>query len=89
MNAQEIYYVSSQGDDSKPGNSESSAWRTIAKVSSMSFNPGDIVSFKSGQKFNDAVLNCKQGVTYNTYGGSEKAIIGDSLETHPLMLQSN
>ena len=77
--AQQIYYVSSQGDDSKPGNSESTAWRTIAKVSSMSFNSGDIVSFKSGQKFNDAVLNCKQGVTYNTYGGSEKAIIGDNL----------
>ena len=78
--AQQIYYVTSQGDDSKPGNSESSAWRTIAKVSSMIFNPGDVVSFKSGQKFADAILNCKTGVTYNTYGGLERAIIGDSLK---------
>ena len=77
--AHETYYVSSQGDDSRPGNSESNAWRTIAKVSSMNFNPGDIVSFKSGQNFADAMLICKQGVTYTTYNGSAKAIIGDSL----------
>ena len=77
--AQEIYYVSSQGDDSKPGNSESTAWRTIAKVNSMNFNPGDVVGFKSDREFSDAILNCKTGVTYTTYGGTTKAIIGDSL----------
>ena len=77
-NAQKNYYVSSQGDDSNPGTSESSAWKTIAKVNSMGFNPGDIVNFKSGEKFSDAMLDCKVGVTYTSWG-SGKATIGDSL----------
>lgn len=81
VSAQSVYYVSSQGDDSKTGISESSAWRTIGKVNSVRFNPGDIVNFKSGQKFWDAVLDCKTGVTYTTYGGSAKAVIGDSVGT--------
>ncbi len=41
------YYVTSHGDDLKSGNSDLSAWKTIAKVNSMNFNPGDIVSFKT------------------------------------------
>ena len=77
--AQTNYYVSSQGNDSNSGTSESSSWKTIAKVSSSSFNLGDFVNFKSGQRFSDDVLDCKYGVTYTTYGGSDQAVIGDSL----------
>ena len=78
-NAQITYYVSNQGNDSNTGTSESSSWKTIGKVSSINFIPGDIVNFKSGQKFSDDVLDCKNGVTYKTYGGTDQAIIGDSL----------
>ena len=52
---------------------------TVAQVNSASLNPGDIVSFKSGDRFADAVLSCKQGVTYTSYGTGQ-AIIGDSLK---------
>ena len=78
--AQNIYYVSSQGDDSKQGTTELSAWKTIAKVNSINFSPGDIVNFKSDQKFSDAILNCQTGVTYTSYGGIGETIIGDSLD---------
>ncbi|MFZ1289752.1 MAG: immunoglobulin domain-containing protein [Melioribacteraceae bacterium] len=65
--AQTNYYVSNDG---------SANFKTIKEVNAAALNSGDIVSFKSDQQFSDAVLNCKDGVTYNTYGGSGKAIIG-------------
>lgn len=34
--------------------------------------------FKSAEQFDDAILAPKQNQSYGTYGGSEKAIIGDS-----------
>jgi hypothetical protein len=52
-------------------------FRSIKEVNSTNFKAGDIVSFKSGQQFSDAVLECKSGITYNTYGGTTKAIIGN------------
>jgi hypothetical protein len=67
--SQKTYFVAKDGT----GN-----YSTISQVNSALLNPGDIVSFKSGQQFSDAILNCKKGVTYNTYGGSAQAIIGDS-----------
>jgi hypothetical protein len=50
---------------------------TILQVNDATLNPGDIVSFASGENYADAVLICKKGVTYNSYGIG-KAIIGDS-----------
>lgn len=67
--AQKNYFVN------KNGNAD---FKSIKEVNEASLSPGDIVSFKSGQQFSDAVLNCKTGVTYNTYDGSLKAILGDS-----------
>ena len=78
--AQTIYYVSSQGDDTNPGTTESSSWKTITKVNSRSFSAGDFVNFKGGQRFADAVLLTKSGVTYTSYGTGQ-AIIGDSVST--------
>lgn len=70
--SQKTYFVAKDGT----GN-----FSTITQVNSASLNPGDIVSFKSGQQFSNATLNCKKGVTYNTYGGSTQAVIGDSIGT--------
>jgi len=66
--AQRTYKVTKDGS----GN-----FKSISEVNSANLKSGDIVSFKSGQQFSDAVLKCKRGVTYNTYGGTIKAIIGD------------
>lgn len=52
-------------------------FKSIAELNSANLVSGDIVSFKSGQQFADAILICKSGVRYNTYGGTEPAIIGN------------
>ncbi|MCB0729593.1 MAG: DUF819 family protein [Ignavibacteriae bacterium] len=66
--AQKTYFVTKNGD----GN-----FSSISELNSYQFNTGDIVSFKSGEQFDDAVLQCQANVTYNTYGGSEKATLGN------------
>lgn len=66
--SQNNYFVSKDG---------SKDFSTIKQLNSAKFEKGDIVSFNSGEQFADATLKCKEGVTYNTYGGAPKAIIGD------------
>src|SRR3981081_4451225 len=36
------------GDDRNPGNAPSTAWKTLAKINSTFFHPGDRILFKSG-----------------------------------------
>lgn len=42
------YYVSPGGNDGRPGTSEETAWRTLGRVQSYSFNPGDSVLLERG-----------------------------------------
>ena len=53
---------------------------TIAQVNVAPLNSGDIIAFKAGETFADAVLECRKGVTYTSFGNG-KAIIGDWLST--------
>src|SRR3989339_2057249 len=71
------YYVSNSGSDSNSGLSEQSPIKTIAKVNSLGLMQGDNVLFKADNKFTDAVLVAKKGVTYASYGRG-KGIIGDA-----------
>src|SRR5262249_13771270 len=46
------YYVDSlTGDDSRSGTSSAQAWKTLAKVSSMTFEPGDTLCLARGGQF--------------------------------------
>ena len=45
------YYVSSLGDDTNNGTATASAWRTVSRVNSSTFQPGDRVLFQGGQTF--------------------------------------
>jgi hypothetical protein len=45
------YYVSPSGDDSHDGKSPSTAWQTLGKVTSTTFQPGDSVLLAGGQTF--------------------------------------
>jgi hypothetical protein len=50
------YYVAaSSGSDSNSGISETAAWRTLGKVKSMTLKPGDVVLFKRGEVWKEAV----------------------------------
>ena len=66
--SQKKYFVTKDGS----GN-----FSTIAQVNVASLSSGDIIAFKGGERFADARLICKKGVTYTSFG-SGQAIIGDS-----------
>ncbi|MFZ1320198.1 MAG: right-handed parallel beta-helix repeat-containing protein [Ignavibacteria bacterium] len=51
-----VFFISNTGDDSNSGTSENNAWRTIQKVSSFKFKPGDIIQFRGGDLFTGNLL---------------------------------
>lgn len=65
------YYVSANGNDENDGRSPESAWKTLGKVSSFQFEPGDGVRFKRGDTFR-GFINTRPGVTYAAYGNGKK-----------------
>ncbi len=74
------YYVSTSGNDSNSGTSESSPWKTISKVNSSTFQPGDNILFKRGETWREALAVPSNGsagnpITFGAYGSREKPII--------------
>lgn len=45
------YYLSSTGSDSNSGLSVSTAWRSISKLNTINFQPGDVILFEAGSVF--------------------------------------
>ena len=74
-----VYYVSNKGNDNNDGLSPATAWATLSKVNSTTFNEGDYVLFERGGLFRGA-FSAKTGVTYSAYGVGEKPIICGSPE---------
>ena len=74
------YYVSvSEGDDSNPG-TESSPWKSLAKLSATTFAAGDTIHLKRGEVFEGAVTLHGTGspsmpITLTTYGSGERPYI--------------
>jgi parallel beta-helix repeat protein len=73
-----IYYVdSTNGNDFNNGLSESTAWKTTSKVTSINFNPGDNILFKRGEtwreQFNINISgSIKNPITYGAYGNGAR-----------------
>ena len=65
------YFVSADGDDSADGLSESTAWKTLERVSNATLQEGDGVFFRRGDLFRGVVWT-KGGVTYGAYGEGPK-----------------
>ena len=75
------YYVSPTGNDSNNGTSTSTPWKTIAKVNSKTFNPGDQILFKGGQTFAGMIQPASSGsstayIRFASYGGGRATING-------------
>ena len=73
----DVYYVSNSGNDNNDGLSESTPWQTIAKVSSMTFNPGDAILFKRGNTWREQLIMSSSGnstdyILFSSYGGGNK-----------------
>ena len=77
-----VYYVSNAGNDNNSGLLKSSSWKTIAKVNSMTFNPGDAILFKRGNTWREQITVSSSGnstdyITFGAYGsGSLPQILG-------------
>ena len=76
------FYVSSSGSDASNGTSESSPWKTIAKVNAAfaTFKPGDRILFRRGDTFHGTVKTAASGVSgkpilIGAYGSGSKPVI--------------
>jgi len=71
------YYVSPSGNDSNNGTSTSTPWRTLAKVNSFPFGPGDTVLFQRGGEWHEVLNPLVDGrasnpITFADYGTGNK-----------------
>ena len=80
--ATDYYISSSTGNDTNDGKSESTAWKTIAKLNTIigSLRAGDNVLFKSGDIFSGNLYITSAGssgsaITFTSYGVGAKPII--------------
>jgi hypothetical protein len=74
------YYVSSSGSDSNSGLTTTLAWKTIAKVNSATFKPGDQILFQKGDTFYGGINVNQSGsssnpIVYGAYGAGPNPII--------------
>lgn len=75
------YYVSTTGSDSNPG-TQSQPWRTISKVNSQHFLPGDYILFRKGDVWREQLIVPSSGaqgkpITFGAYGnGNKPKILG-------------
>lgn len=72
------FYVSVDGDDSNDGRTIASAWKTLAKVNSVNFAPGDFVLFKRGGVWRESLRPQTSGslnhpISFQDYGDSSAA----------------
>lgn len=81
-----VYYVSNNGDDSNNGTSESTPWKTIAKVTGSNLNPGDGILFKRGDTWvlsnsiSPKIGTSSAYVVYGAYGTGEKPILTAAID---------
>lgn len=66
------YYVKPDGNDNADGRSDATAWKTIAKVNSFKFQPGDDVYFKCGGVWTDTYLY----IDWNGLDDNNSAVVG-------------
>jgi hypothetical protein len=74
------YYLSNTGSDNNTGTSISSPWKTIAKLNTITYQPGDTIFFKSGDIFRGQITvnqggNSSSSVVFTAYGNGNKPII--------------
>jgi hypothetical protein len=72
------YYVdATNGNDANNGTSELTTWKTIAKVNSSRFNPGDQILFKRGEIWREELIVPSSGadgqpITFGAYSSGAK-----------------
>ncbi|MCD2421889.1 right-handed parallel beta-helix repeat-containing protein [Niabella pedocola] len=75
-----VYYIAPDGSDANPGTSTSAPWKTLSKVNSVTFLPGDRILFKSGGVWNGTLQprgsgTMKAKIVIDKYDGDTKPVI--------------
>jgi parallel beta-helix repeat protein len=75
-----IYYVSATGNDSNSGTSINAPWQTLAKVNSLTPNPGDQILFRRGDTWTGTIIIRASGtfaspIIYGAYGTGVNPVI--------------
>ena len=90
------YYMDSiTGDDGNNGNSPSQAWKSIERLNSVEFKPGDRIYFKSGTEYVGNFHPKGSGTPENPivvdkFGKGENPILnGDGKELYTILLDGN
>lgn len=91
-----VYYVDSMnGNDGNAGTSSAQAWRTVAKINSRSFSPGDQILFVRGGVWRQQLIVPSSGsstnpITFGAYGsGADPVITGADLVTNWTLYSTN
>lgn len=88
------YYVDSTGNDSSDGLSPATAWRTLSKVNSVTFGPGDNILFKRGCSWTGTLTiknagTASERIAFGAYGtGAKPRIIGNNSTLAAVMIQN-
>ncbi len=74
------YFVSTSGNDNADGLSVENAWKSLEKVNSVTFQPGDKILFKSGEEWKGQLFMKGSGaegapIVLSSFGGCEKPVI--------------
>lgn len=74
------YYISNSGNDSNTGLTTAQAWKTLNKVNSWTFKPGDQILFQRGSTFYGSLTVKSSGtasnpITYGAYGTGNNPVI--------------
>ena len=72
-----VYYISSGGNDANSGTSPGESWKSLAKINSYKFNPGDQILFNSGDEWSGTIIVNSSGtagnpIIYGAYGSGQK-----------------
>ncbi|WP_461071835.1 NPCBM/NEW2 domain-containing protein [Spirosoma horti] len=82
--AQTTYYVANSGNEANNGRSDGSPFQTIAKINSLSLQPGDAILFRRGDTFRGTLSIRQSGTSSNpivvdAYGSGNKPILAGSV----------
>jgi hypothetical protein len=90
-----IYYVDNvTGSDSNSGLSSNTPWKTIAKVNSAKYLPGDKILFASGRIWREGLIPSSSGtsgnpITFGAYGTGEKPTISGANVTYTVTMNKS